>query len=562
MKKTFPFLLLIALATTQNIRAQLRIEGLHACYDSLTHTLLATVPEDFFGNTTILHVEKEEGWGKLEIAGQHIQDNIYQFQNISAERKYPFTLTANDGSTLSGNIQFTYLPILQIWGSTGYEYQNTLVLLSNPEQAATDSLTGRIKWRGASTNTEGKHKRNYKLKLDEDKSLLGMRKDNNWILDAGQMDLFRLRNRAIMDIWNSFARQPYYSDEEPKARNGVSGRIVEVFLGSEYRGFYNFSECLDRKQMKLVKADKNTGEVHGCLYKATSWGYSMMWDTLKVNYDNRSEKWNAFEVKYPDLADNDTTDWSTLYNAIDFVVIGNQQRFEYLMDDYFDMPPLIDAWILISTLGIYDQGGKNIYWAVHDKAKDKKLTPAPWDFDLSIGKIVWMNPKDSFLLPDSLLDMDFGVTWRIMYNMKEKCDEINERYHELRQDQLSNNAILRVFEQYYQLIKKSGAAKREEVRWSKDSDIWGYELDFDNEILFITNWLTAHLEALDDHLFPASLEKGYFDQLSTKNTLSESFNKPTSELLYNLQGQLMNNNTNKKLRRGIYIKNGKKVVIR
>ena len=35
-------------------------------------------------------------------------------------------------------------------------------------------------------------------------SLLGMREDNNWIMDAGQIDLFRLRNRIATEIWNDF----------------------------------------------------------------------------------------------------------------------------------------------------------------------------------------------------------------------------------------------------------------------------------------------------------------------------------------------------------------------
>ena len=60
------------------------------------------------------------------------------------------------------------------------------------------SYEAKIKWRGGSTNTEGKHKRNYKIKFKEKQQFFGLKADKNWILDAGQQDLFRLRNRIAL----------------------------------------------------------------------------------------------------------------------------------------------------------------------------------------------------------------------------------------------------------------------------------------------------------------------------------------------------------------------------
>ena len=44
-------------------------------------------------------------------------------------------------------------------------------------------------------------------------------------------------------------------------------------------------------------------------------------------YDTRSETWGAFEVKYPELDDLEETDYSTLYNAISFVVNSSDEEF-------------------------------------------------------------------------------------------------------------------------------------------------------------------------------------------------------------------------------------------
>ncbi|WP_249113423.1 MULTISPECIES: hypothetical protein [Prevotella] len=46
--------------------------------------------------------------------------------------------------------------------------------------------------------------------MNAEQSCLGMRKDKDWILDAGQADVFRLRNRIATELWNDFARKKVY----------------------------------------------------------------------------------------------------------------------------------------------------------------------------------------------------------------------------------------------------------------------------------------------------------------------------------------------------------------
>ena len=108
-----------------------------------------------------------------------------------------------------------------------------------------------------------------------------MREDNNWILDAGQVDLFRLRNRIATEIWNEFASKPYYTSKEPKAKSGVAGKVVEVILNNEYRGIYSLTETMDRKELKLKKYDDINQEFHGQLWKVSSWDKAQFWNIDK-----------------------------------------------------------------------------------------------------------------------------------------------------------------------------------------------------------------------------------------------------------------------------------------
>ena len=311
-------LLLIAAATTQ-ARAQLIIDGRRTHYDARTNTLLACVPRTLFGTSPVLSVSTSDSlWASVSIASQPVQDSCY-FRKIRAGVIYPVVMTDTLGQTVVRNLQFTFLPVVHLHGQIGYDYIDATIDFTDPDAPSTAQLATRVRWRGGTTNAPGKHKRNYKLKLAQDTTLLGMRHDDSWILDAGQADVFRLRNRIAMDLWNDMAPKPYWADREPEARSGVSGRVVEVFLDDDYRGFYNLSENMDRKQLKIRKVNPETGQIRGCLYKGINWDATQMFDSITA-YDNTRGRLRGFEVKYPShepaptrtshSASKTTTTWS------------------------------------------------------------------------------------------------------------------------------------------------------------------------------------------------------------------------------------------------------------
>lgn len=427
------------------------------------------------------------------------------------------------------------LPQVYLNGSFGYEYNEGEICIVDSD---TIRLKANIKWRGGSTNSDGKHKRNYKIKLSEDVSLLGLREDNNWILDAGQADLFRLRNRIATDLWNDFAEKPYYSHKKPDVFTGTNGRVVEVYLNNDYMGIYCLTEVIDRKQLKLKKYKNNT--INGQLWKSEGYGCALMWHILP--YDNQSETWDVFEVKYPDLDDLNTTDYSTLYNAIKFVVNSSNEDFTDKVDEYFDMPVLIDYYIFLQTMNAYDNIGKNIYWATYDKNEDKKLTLAVWDLDATVGQ-KW---TDKFIAGSSSPEYDININMKLYVRLTELDvndfnKKVSERYFQLRKNYLSTHSLINRYISYYDLIKQSGAAQREEEKWSKDTDIDGKELNFESEINYIVDWFTRHMSYLDKKMF----------------SFSTLINNKT-DYYYNLNGQRINN---KPLHKGLYIKDGKKYII-
>lgn len=547
------FIIILYLAISIPSYAQFTINGKHIIYDKQNDTYMACIPEDAFGKDyeAIILLDIASDWSDLSIDGTQIAYS-YTFKQVEGNKLY--SIHARKGNKeINTKITFTFLPLLVLQGSFGYDYAQGSMSLYSPDATEPTISLIKAKWRGGSTNTADKHKRNYKIKSinfkgkSQDISLLGMREDNNWIMDAGQIDLFRLRNRIATEIWNGFATKPYYASKEPKAKSGVTGKVVEVILNNEYRGIYSLTEAMDRKELKLKKYDDKNQEFHGHLWKVSSWDKAQFWEIDK-DYDNTQETWHAFETKYPDIEDVNPTDYSPLYEAIDFVVNSNDEAFKKEVGDYFDIPVLIDYQLFLETLKPVDNNGKNMYWGIYDVAKSKKLTLAIWDLDASVGQD-WhcstpLHPD--YILPNTDLGVKdgFNLYHRLSsLNVDNYNEKVASRYQELRKTYFSEENLISRYQGYYDMLVKSGAASREECKWSKDSDIGGYPLNFKSEIEYIKNWIINRLNYLDSNQFPVSTNISEIHQkesLSTKTT-------------YNMLGQKVGTSY-----QGLKIKNGKK----
>lgn len=557
MKKILFIILVISLK--YNVQAQLIINNHAAFYDNQTNTWLASIPETMFGKDCQLTITMQDGWKNLIIDNETV-NNQYAFKEITAENAYQTSVRDADGNIIKGNIQFTFLPIIHLNGEFNKEYQRGTVTISSPDKETDIILDANIKWRGGSTNKGKKHKRNYNIKFDTDVKLFNMRKDNNWMLDAGQPDVFRMRNRIAMDLWNDMAHKPYYADQEPQARNGVSGSMVEVFLNDEYRGIYNLSEKIDRKQLKLKKVD-DAGNIHGILYKGITWQNTTMSDSI-YNYDNYAYNLLGYEVKYPEPGDDcDSTDWKPLVDATNNILIlwYDHEKFEKEIEEWLDIPVMIDYCVFYSSVNALDNSGKNMFWAIYDKATTKRMTLAPWDLDCTFGQR-WGGTITDISSPNYLTDVIINAFINFYWtNALHFNDRLNERYQELRQkgNVLSTDSLIQRITKYYQAIKKSGAAQRETEKWSGDSDIKGEEINFDNEYEYICNWITEHMEAMDKKGFPLLYDKEYIDSLIAKIDNKIISNKNDNKI-YTLSGQRVN--STKQLKHGIYIVNKKKVI--
>lgn len=543
------FIVMAMMMLSVGAAAQITIGGRRAAYDGATTKWLATVPEELFGTTATLSVGAENGWHLLAINGDSVKSS-YTFSHISADGFNVISYTDANGIRNVGIMQFTFLPIVQLDGTFGNDYADGTISISDPQLPVTTLHSASVKWRGGTTNRDTSHKHNFKLKLSRNNSFFGLRNDDSWILDAGQPDVFRLRNHVACNIWHDIGSRPYYAEQEPEARLNIRGQVVELFLNGKYEGIYNFCENMDRKQLKLKKVDKNSGQVRGCMYKSFKYDYALMYEPDMTPYDNSQEVWNAFEVKYPDLSDCDSTDWSTLYDALRFVTTSTDEEFMAHVAEYFDLPVVVDFCIFGTALNALDNRGKNLIWAVYDKTADRRLTVVPWDLDCTVGQR-WVNyfpPED--ITPYYLMDTSFGLTDRLVEAGADDFRSIiNSRYDELRRGPLSTSSLIGYYTDAFNLMNNSGALKREERRWNGDSDVKGADLNIAEEYDYICRWIEIHMSEFD-----------YMVEHGSPSGISTPAASNTDNRIFNLSGQYVGTDATV-LSPGIYVRGGRKFII-
>lgn len=358
------------------------------------------------------------------------------------------------------------------------------------QDSDTISLQMQVRHRGATSLIYDKP--SYAVKLYDtlgvklDTTLLGMRSDNYWILDAMASDKARMRNRVGMDLWLEFSRKPWYQSLEPKMINGYRGQMVEVYVNDSAQGIYCLMERVDRKQLKLKKYSEKNG-IRGTLYKAvlsvrSSAFYKPYWapvDTL-TTYD-------SWEIKYPDYEDGEPITWQPLYHMLTMVQ-RTGTNFSDSIAYHLDVPVFTDYVLFCYLLSARDNERKNVNLSFYTAGEERALF-TPWDLDHSWGRMY--NSQEE--LPNWEMFKSHQLYSRLntYYHFQ---DTLAARYAELRGTYFTIEHIDSLFAPYFELYARTGMDTIEAQLWSGHNDI---EFDIPSEQQYIHDWTIERITYLD-----------------------------------------------------------------
>ena len=487
------------------------IGGHKAVQDNRNHIWLCSIPQDNFGNDFTATVNYPDSLSEFAIDGIAVANgDTVVFASVEGGKDYTLTAYVGD-SLITGGITFTWLPIVELEGTFSSNYSYGTVTVSEPDSAYAEPLMAKLKWRGSNTDGQAKNKHNYRIKFvnpedstKENHRFFGLRNDNCWILDAGQIDFLRVRNRVNTDLWLDMARRPWYSDTLPNVRNGSRGQMVEVVLNGKYHGIFNMCEPIDRKQLKLKRYNEENNQFNGALWNAYMWSRTVTMSQPKSLVYN-SKFWDGFEIRYPDFEEIKKTNWHPLYEAVWFANRSDNDPsiFDESIADYFDMPVMEDYYIFIATIMALDNDAFNLYYACYDLNDNRRLTMVPWDLDVSLGQD--FSPTTSHdaekVQPERSMDWVCHLPMLHMMQNETYRNEIIERYKELRLTKLNTDSLVNRYRSAIDELENCGAASREEQRWSRDRDIAYRILDLSEEMDYVEDWLRRRMPYLDENVF-------------------------------------------------------------
>ena len=407
------------------------------------------------------------------------------------------------------------------------------------------SFDCKLRYRGASSLKY--EKKSFAIKLldsdgeDLDANVLGIRKENDWILDAMAIDRIRMRNRVCFDIWNEISKTPYKTDFDN--RNGTLGYFVEVYLNGDYHGLYCMTDKIDRKLLGLKKAkEQSDGSVYvrGVLYKGESWTDATGMSGYDTSESFDEELWNGWELQYPD--DYPCYDaWKPLMNLIDFCNTRNAFfKLHYRQHFYYDN--LVDYALFIMGLNIIDNNVKNTHFSCPDINVNETYLITPWDLDCSLGGLYEGSHYEEYT-KISELTSNYIYYQLYVYNVDNFRVSMKERWQELLSGIMSLDNFNARLDTYAKRFKESGAWQREYDKWNNNP----VPLDLDTELEYVKNWYVKNIAAMNKTLGVIADDIPYVFQDR------DSYNMR----MYNIDGKRIMSNP---FGRRIYIENGRKII--
>lgn len=453
-----------------------------SCYDTNIHLLNE--------NQSILWAE-DEYWANLDEAIEN--NHVFEFYIIE------------DGRYNVGKLLFTGLPLMVLeTNDTENGIVNCEMTLFDPKNSSKDNyhIVSSDAFYEIRGNTSVRFpKVSYNLNLftkdlaKNDLSLLGLRSDDDWKLNAFYTDRSRVREAVAIAMWDELAQ-----NTESPYDTGTKMEYMELIIDEEYIGIYGLMEQIDFKQLNL---DKNKD----VLYKGrhfindenSAFGdfnerYEYCGQTIKTGNQSVSEELWMPMIEYVE---------QMYYFDVKYMEGNESEIWEYTKD-HFNIDNFLNYDLYIQAICGVDNAYKNQYIAaVLDDRGDYQLWKCPWDLNYSFGDFFEFENENltKYSIDDytKIMNKHMLTEQLLNANIEEFVPILQNHWETLRKTTLSIEHVQYLTELYSNQLHESGAFLRE-------LDAWPFSAE-DGSEYEITEFYSKRMEYLDSHY----LNHGYLD---------------------------------------------------
>ena len=292
--------------------------------------------------------------------------------------------------------------------------------------------------------------------------MMGLRKDDDWKLNALYSDATKIKEMVCMDLWNEIAE----TTESPYDA-GTDMEYFELIVDKEYQGLYGMMEQIDYQQLSLNKEED-------VLYKGYSWPEED--DRYVEDFTNRGH-FNGQVIKPGNQAITKET-WQPVLEyikATNFDYAKESADAEALYEytrKHMDLDNMLNIDLYIQALYASDNLYKNIYIAADRKSNGEyTLWKLPWDLNYTFGEDFLLEEDDrtiyNYEWAEEIMP-DFMITEILLESGNQEFARVlNQKWQKLRNDILSTEHVRELAEGYRECLVSSGALSRDSKKWPK-----------------------------------------------------------------------------------------------
>lgn len=326
-------------------------------------------------------------------------------------------------------------------------------------------------------------KKSYSFKLQNGKgenvneSLLGMRADNLWKLNALYTDVNRVREITASKIWEQF-------DAANGAVNEAGPRMeyVELILDNCYQGIYCLVEPVDEDKLELDRND--------VLYKVIDWAVPDD-EQIQVSIDKKWRIQSPIRLRYPETITDYSLAWFPMRDYLNVFYRGNGTEYEDMLS-LVNLDNLADMLMFLQTVSASDNSYKNTYYAaIVDTPGQYTMYQVPWDLDYTFGNQYKYGVYNNCEFhPDYTISYGEKAIYALLErNRDEVMAYLKDRWTAYRESFLSTEYILDLLTENRDYLVDTGAVLREQERWP--------EAGVDMNIEYLLEYQSRRMEWLD-----------------------------------------------------------------